>query len=678
MKRFFPKCALIAMTFGIMWGLAWSQDQAMTLTYDAYMTPDGLNQALKSLNSRFSNTTKLHRLAVTPGKRELVLLEIGPEVGRQDKSLPAILVVGNMDGDVPLSSMATLYLADFLLQTEGQATDKTWYILPCGNPDALQRYFSRPLYRDTRNGKPRNDDMDDRVDEDGYNDLDGNGMITQMRVKDPEGTMIAHGGDPRIMRKADPLKDEKGIYKIYSEGLDDDGDGKYNEDGPGGISAGINFPHLFEPFKPSTGLWPGCTDESFQLMKFAFEHPEIAMTVSFGATNFCMVPPKGGRRSGVDMDKIKVPENMATMINADPEQTYSMKEIMDMVQPMLPPGMEVTESMIASFLGLGAVVNPLQEDLEIYNDLAEKYKEYLKDKGMKDDRLDPSSARDGSFELWSYYQLGVHTFSMDFWTLPEIKDEKKEKSGITIEKLETMTSDEFVALGEEKISAFLKEVGAPDQYKAASVIQMVQSGTVAPKQMAQMMKQMPKPKDDSGGDPKTKALLAFNDQILDGKGFIDWTPFHHPTLGDVEIGGEVAYANNTPPAEVMDSLFSIQVPWGTEISKKLPKITILKTNATSQGAGIYEVEVWIENPSYLPFPTAMGKRNQQPAPAILTIDNDDITILSGKKRTPIQDLAGFETKKFTWMIQSDRNTTLEIQLTSVNAWGDQKQIKIGG
>jgi hypothetical protein len=677
MKHFFLKCVLMVIISAIMWAPTRSYSQTLSLTYDAYLTPDGLNDALKSLSSEYSGTTKLHQLANTPGNRELFLLEIGPETGLQDKTLPAVLVVGNMEGDVPISSMAAIYLADFLLHSGEHHRDKTWYILPCGNPDALNHYFSRPLYRDVRNEKPRNDDMDDRVDEDGYDDLDGNGLITQMRVKDPEGTMIPVAGNERMLRKADPLKAEKGMYKIYTEGVDDDGDGKYNEDGPGGINVGINFPHLFEPFKPTTGLYPGCTDESFQVFKFAFDHPEIAMTMTFGATNFCLVPPKGGRQSGVDMDKIKVPERMAEMINADPEQTYSMKEIMDMVQPMLPPGMEVTESMIASFLGLGAVVNPLQEDLKIYNDLAEKYKEYLKEKGMDAKRLDPASAKDGSFELWSYYHLGVHTFSMDFWTLPEVKEEKKEESGITIEKLETMTSDEFVALGEAKIDAFLKEVGAPDQYKAAGVIKMVESGTVAPKQMAQMMKQMPKPKNDEGGDPRMKALLAYSDQVLDGKGFVDWQPFNHPTLGAVEIGGEVAYVDNTPPADYLDSLFSVQVPWVATIGQKLPRMAILKTEVNDQGAGVYEVAVWIENQSYLPFPTAMGKRNQQPAPAVLTIGNDDVTLLSGKKRTPVQSLDGYSTRKLTWIIQSDNKTTLDITLSSANAWGDQKQIKIG-
>ena len=56
---------------------------------------------------------------------------------------------------------------------------------------------------------------------------------------------------------------------------------------------------------------------------------------------------------------------------------------------------------------------------------------------------------------------------MDFWTLPEVKAEEKEKTGITADTLEAMTPEAFVALGEAKIAAFLKEVGAPDNIKPA-------------------------------------------------------------------------------------------------------------------------------------------------------------------------------------------------------------------
>ena len=334
--------------------------------------------------------------------------------------------------------------------------------------------------------------MDDAADEDGPDDLDGNGIITMMRVKDPAGEWIPVAGEPRLMKKADWSKGEKGVYKLYTEGLDNDGDGEYNEDGPGGVNIGVQFPHLFHPFTAESGPWPGSEPESFALIKFVNEHPEIGLTFVFGSTNFCLNPPRGGRKGEADLNQIKIPENMAGFIGADPNRTYTMAEIMDMVKPLVPEGMQLTESMIASFLGLGAVVNPLPEDLKFYKELSDKYKEFLKKAKLDDKRLEPAQDKDGSFELYAYYQLGLPSFSLDFWTLPEVKEEKKE-ADITPEKLEKMTNDEFIALGEEKVDAFLKASGAPAQFKAKQLFEGLKAGQMTTKQMAEMMRQMPKP-----------------------------------------------------------------------------------------------------------------------------------------------------------------------------------------
>ena len=153
--------------------------------------------------------------------------------------------------------------------------------------------------------------MDDQTDEDGPDDLDGDGIITQMRVKDPAGEWIPVEADPRLMRKADPAKGEKGIYKLYTEGIDNDGDGEYNEDGRAESNIGMTFPHLFKPFTATGGRWPGSEPETFGIMKFAFDHPEIAMTFAFGATNMCLQPRPGAARARFDATAIKIPERMA-------------------------------------------------------------------------------------------------------------------------------------------------------------------------------------------------------------------------------------------------------------------------------------------------------------------------------------------------------------------------------
>ena len=78
----------------------------------------------------------------------------------------------------------------------------------------------------------------------------------------------------------------------------------------------------------------------------------------------------------------------------------------------------------------------------------ENYKEYLKKSKLDEKRQETARAKDGSFELWAYYHMGLPSFSLDFWTLPELKEEKKEEA-ITPDKLEKMSNDEFIALVED-------------------------------------------------------------------------------------------------------------------------------------------------------------------------------------------------------------------------------------
>jgi hypothetical protein len=402
------------------------------------------------------------------------------------------------------------------------------------------------------------------------------------------------------------------------------------------------------------------------------------MIFAFGSTNFCHTAPKGGRKGEADLSSIKIPGFVAEMTGADPDKSYTLEEVLEMVQPFAPPGIKIDEAMIISILGLGAAVNPLEEDLTFYNKLNEDYKKYLEENGIKEDRFDPDKAQDGSFELWGYYHLGVPVFSMDLWSVPKPVEEKKEGTGLDLDQLEKMTSGEFLALGKDKIAAFMEEMKIPEQFTAERIISMVESGQTNPEQMASMIKQMANPEEKEGADPEEEALLVYSDRQLDGKGFINWEPFDHPQLGEVEIGGFAPFISTTPEISMTDSILKIRLPWVLKLATKLPSLEIYETRFTSRGAGIYQLEVWIENSSYIPFPTAMGKRNKQPAPAVVLLEGDGYTLLSGLARTPVDELGGNTRKKLTWLVRVEKETEIKVDLSSKSAGSDQTSIQIGG
>jgi len=651
---------------------------ASPVALDRYHTPQEIAAAVQAFAKAHPALTRVHTLAKTPGGLDVLALEIGPETGAADRKVPAVFVIANLEGTIPLASEAALGLMDLLFSRPESSTDLTWFVVPSGNPDAAARYFGQPLAASDRNATKYNDDMDDQTDEDGPDDLNGDGVVSQVRVKDPAGEWMPIAGDARLMKRADATKGEKGVYKLYTEGLDNDGDGQYGEDPPGGVNIGITFPHLFHAFAPAAGAWPGHEPETFGIMSFVMAHPEIAMTLTFGATNFSMSPPRGGRQGSADLSRIRIPENVASRFGADPNRDYTMQEIMDMIRPMVPAGIEISESMIASFLGLGAVVNPIEDDLKYYRELSEQYKEFLKTAKLDAKRLDPAPDKDGAFELWAYYHLGLPSFALDFRTLADTAAAAAPASGITADTLAAMTNDAFLALGEEKVGAFLKEVGAPPNIQAKMLMEGVKAGKMTPKMMGTMLKQMPKPPSAEGADPKAKALVAFSDKELGGKGYLAWTPYTHPTLGEVEIGGAAPYADTTPPATMIKPLVDGQVPWALTLAGKLPRLEILEAGAVAKGGGVYELTVWVENTGYLPYPTAMGKRNQRVPPAIVIVKGAGVTLLQGRERTRVNEVGGHGSVKLTWLVKADRPATVDVTLDSSTVWTDTATVTLGG
>ena len=644
------------------------------LTFDKYHSVSEVQQILKKLQQENPSTTQLHTIAKSPGGEEINVLEIGKNQGK----VPGIFVGANFEGNIPISTEGALRFAQMLLDSASYTKGVKWYILPLPNPDATAGFFSSVKYNRNVNAFEINNDVDNEVNEDGFDDLNSDGLITKMRVKDLEGKYIVSPNDPRIMKRADVKKGERGIYKMYTEGLDNDGDGKYNEDGEGGINIGISFPHLFPYETKEAGQYSGQSPETYGILRFIFDRPNIAMVYTLGSSNFCLVPPKGGRKGGANLERIKIPARYARRFGADPSQTYTMSEVIELLKAYVPDGVEVTPAMVANFLGLGAAVNPLDDDLKFYNQFSADYKKFLETKKFNTETLPPAPAKDGSFELWAYYQLGVPSFSMNLFTVPKVKEEKKDDNGtLSLDKVVKMTTEEFTDLGEDKVDAFLKANNAPDRFSAKSVIEMMKSGKFNPKQLAGMIKKMPKSDDDEKLSEKDKALLAWSDKEWDGKGFVEWQKYDHPDLGEVEIGGYSPYLETTPKPDKIDTLFEAQLPWLLQLSKKLPDIDIKDSKVKALGDGIYKLEIYVENKGYLPYPIAMGQRNSQPAPVVVTLAGD-FDKLEGIKRTPLGNIGGNQVKKLSWLIKTDKKPTITATVESVVFGNDVKQIKIGG
>ncbi|MHB8054824.1 MAG: M14 family metallopeptidase [Candidatus Aminicenantales bacterium] len=666
-NKLIPVLSCLVLFIGI-GGAAARGQQAPPPKAPAYHKPAEVGAQLKAWVAQYPALARLESIGKSAGGRDIQILRLagpGPAETR-----PAVLVSANLEGGRIVGTEAALRLAEKLLA--GYAKDKkiaalldarTIYVAPQLDPDGSEAYFGTVRTVRFGNDRPVDEDADGVADEDGFEDLDKDGAITQMRVKDPEGRYIPDPKEPRLMRLADAAKGEKGIYRIYSEGLDNDGDGEYNEDPAGGVEINRNFPHDFEYFAKTAGLYPVSEPETAALLKFMNDHPQIAVVLNFSSENTILNQKQTGQAKP-GSDKIKLPKELAGYVGLEADQDYTLKEIaVAATAAGLGGGMEITEEMIAGFLGQGAAVEIDKADQPILDAVQKDYKEVLKTAKMEGLEKHAMGVGKGSFAAYVYFQYGAPVFSTDIWQVPEQKKEEPADK-ITADKLKEMTSEQFLALGEEKIDAFLKDAGAPPNFNGKMLMEMVKSDKIKPAQMAEMMAQMPKKPGAEGEDHPDAYKLKYAEAALGGRGFTNWAPFKHPQLGDVEIGGFCPHFGLNPPTAEMDGAINAHVDFYLKLMDNLPVLDISAAKAEPLGEDVYKLSVYFSNAGRWPTSTAQGRKARSSWPIRVTLGLDKgQSLFSGRPAEEISVLNGGETKKLEWTIRAKKGSKV-----AVKAW----------
>lgn len=255
------------------------------LDFNRWHDVNELYADMARLQKAFPKLLKLESMGKSYEGREIMVMTINnPETG-PEMSKAAMFVDANIHGNEIQGGEVCLYTIWYLMENYGRIEDVTrlvnervFYIAPCVNPDGRQ-YFMEGDGGNSRAGHvPVDDDNDGLIDEDGPNDLNGNGVIEQIRKYVPgQGNYRISMVDKRVMEPV-PFG-EKGDYILLGEeGKDDDGDGRVNEDDKGGYDPNRNWPVDWQP----NYVQGGAMDFPFQLpeakaeSEFLMAHPNIA------------------------------------------------------------------------------------------------------------------------------------------------------------------------------------------------------------------------------------------------------------------------------------------------------------------------------------------------------------------------------------------------------------------
>lgn len=280
----------------------------VNMTFDHFYDGPAVEAAVRELHAAYPNLTELRSIGKSEEGHDIWLLSINnPKTGK-DTDKPGVYVDGAIHGNEIQATEVCLYLAWYLLDGYDRipalrevVDDCAFYIVPVVNVDGRWRFFSEAAgYNIGRTARvPHDDDRDGLTDEDPYEDLDGDGEILEMRVRDAFGGYKTHPDDPRVMVRVKP--GEKGEWEMLgSEGIDNDGDGKLNEDPPGYLDMNRNFGFKWQPayVQGGAGDFPMSGKVTRAISQFIVTKPNICFSFAFHNSGGMLLRGPGSKLAG--------------------------------------------------------------------------------------------------------------------------------------------------------------------------------------------------------------------------------------------------------------------------------------------------------------------------------------------------------------------------------------------
>jgi hypothetical protein len=267
------------------------------LTWDRYHSADVVYAWMKRWAEKYPDLIDIYEVGFSYEGRPILQVTVTNKKTGKDTDKPAAFFEGGRHSGEVTSTESALWLLNHLLTHYGTDPDitrlldtKTIYIRPENNPDGSNMYL-HTAQSNRSTVRPTDNDGDGLLDEDTGEDLDKDGILHGMRWIDMEkGTLIPDPRDPsgRLMKR---VPKGKGLWMSASEGWDNDGDDKINEDGIGGLDLHRNYP---ENWRPENGLdatgrgwtqggageYPLSEPETRAVFSFLITHPNVSVVNS--------------------------------------------------------------------------------------------------------------------------------------------------------------------------------------------------------------------------------------------------------------------------------------------------------------------------------------------------------------------------------------------------------------
>lgn len=273
---------------------------------DRYYTYDHLTQLLQGWEREYPSLAQLESIGTTyEGRKIWAMTLTNVETGHHSEK-PAAFVDANIHAGEVTGCSTVLWIINHLLTHYGKDATVTrlldesvLYAVPAIMLDGMELYLTTPeRLRSSVRLYPEQEPQEGLRRE----DLDGDGRILQMRIRDSAGPWKVAPDDPRVMARREPDEFGDEYYYVFEEGSIRDWDGGAIKPALEhyGLDLNRNFPHEWVPESRQRGAGelPLSEPETRALAEFLAEHPNIGASQHFHTWSAVILRPSSNKTDG--------------------------------------------------------------------------------------------------------------------------------------------------------------------------------------------------------------------------------------------------------------------------------------------------------------------------------------------------------------------------------------------
>lgn len=558
----------------------------LEVRFDKFYKYAELTAVLQAWAAQHPDRFRLTSIGKSYEGRDIWLATVTNFATGPDTEKPAFWIEANIHAVEVTGCTAALHLIAKLLTQYGRDEKVTrvldtraFYIAPRLNPDGAELALAdRPRFiRSSVRPYPRLDQQDGLIEE----DIDGDGRILMMRVRDPNGAWKPCPDDPRWLIAREPDEAPGGeYYRLLPEGRIQNYDGVTIKVAPAreGLDLNRQYPMEWAPEgeQKGAGPYPTSEPEVRAMVQAVIDRPNITGYITYHTM------------SGVHLRPY----------SAHPDDDLPTADL---------------------------------RTYKLIGERATKITGYPAKSVFHDFKYEPKQVIRGGSDDWMYDHLGVYAWTTEFWS-----------------------PQQQIGLKDYHFIEWYRDHPLEDDLK----------------------------------------LLKWNDEVLQGKGYVDWYPFDHPQLGRVELGGwDQMYCWANPPAELLEKEIAPHSDFAVFHLLISPLLDVYALDVNPIGGGAYHVRLVLCNTGWLPTnitQKAIDRKAVRPIEVELTLP-EGATLIHGEKKVECGQLEGRADKrnvlslyaddtsdrvKVEWVVAAPQGGTLQIEARHARAGTLRREVEL--